>query len=493
MLALAVRNVLRHTSHSLLLAALFALAAFLFISGNSLLSHSNRMLREVFVKNITSDLVLAAESEESLSIFGANTPAIGELIPIPILKHKDELAEAAEALPEVQGVSPLVSGAAVMDLAGRRSTVPVFGIEPESYFSLLEGLEVSAGRALRPGERGVMLSASHIARIERQSGNTVELGDEVMLTTGQDRRFRIRAAPLVGVFRYPVSMDYVDEIVLADAATVRALNSIQTRVIDDTTEVEGPRSAADVDSLFGGEADSEEAGGSEADTSTDNAEAGGGITPEEVLERVGEGGGEEGAAAADGAGGTVAAGGSAHFLLLRGSDSSELRDIAAGYGAQVLSWRQAAGQAALLALLLQIIFNGGFVLFVIAVTLGATNIVLISTYRRTREIGTLRAIGIDDRELRTMFILEHLIIGVAGWLAGLAGSVILSAVVASQELSVDNQLIAMLLGGRVVRLPIDPASVALCLLVVLLVVGLAVLVPLSGVIRKPIVDAVRSE
>ena len=92
-----------------------------------------------------------------------------------------------------------------------------------------------------------------------------------------------------------------------------------------------------------------------------------------------------------------------------------------------------------------------------------------------------------------MFTLEHLAVALAGWLAGLAASVALSAAVSARSITADNQLISMLLGGGALRVPLDPVSVALCLLVVVLVVAVAVLLPLSGVIRKPIVEAVRGD
>lgn len=561
MLSLALRNVARHRAHSLLLAALFALAAFLFVAGNSLLAHSNRMLRELFVSTITGDLVIAADAETSMSVFGANTPAIGELIPIPVLKREGELAAALLELPAVEAATPLVSAVAVMDAGGTRSPVPVFGVEGDGYFGLLDGIEVTRGRRIAAGERGVMLTESRLSRIEHERGSELPLGSEVLLSTVQDRSFRIRAAPLVGVFRYPVSTDYVDEIAIVDAQTVRALSRIQVRAAPADGGPEdggapGPRNAAEVDELFGaadtpGAADNP--GAADTPGAADNpgaapgtpgaapaaegagdtpgaapaaegaadtpGAAGGGITPEEVLDRVRGGAGDTPgpAAGTPGAAGNpeaadtpaaaragtpgaaernapgAGAAGSAHFLLLRGRDTEAVRETAARFGAQVLTWRQAAGQSALLARLLQIVFNGGFALFVIAVALGATNIVLISTYRRTREIGTMRAIGTDDRRLAGIFALEHLLIAGAGWAAGVAATTGLSAVIAGREITVGNRLIAMLLGGEVLRLPVDLLSVVLCLALVMLVVAAAVLLPLSGIIRKPIIAAVRGE
>jgi ABC-type lipoprotein release transport system permease subunit len=441
-----------------------------------MLVHSNRVLRRLFVGTITGDLVLAPQSEESLSIFGPTTPAIGEFIPIPLLRQKDKLSDAVLGLPEVEKVTPLVTGIALMDVNSRRRTVPVFGIEPNTYFSVLDDIEITGGRALKNNERGVMLTESHLNRITRKTGSPVEFGDEILFTSGAGMRFRIRGVPLVGVFRYPVSMEYVDQIALLDGETLRALNSIQHRIVTSLPEdgkTAGPDSAADVDSLFDGV--------SAAETDEQSEDGPDGITADDVLDRVRTDRGDE----------EEPADGSAHFLLVRGADSEELHALADRFGAEVLSWRQAAGQSALLALLLQILFNGGFTLFVLAIALGSVNIIFISTYRRMREIGTLRAIGTEDRLVLRIFVAEHAFIGLIGWLAGLIAAVGFSALLAARRITVDNRLIAMLLGGQRITLPLDTGTIFVCLAVVICLVGVTVSIPLSRAMRQPIVRSIR--
>ncbi|TVR05614.1 MAG: FtsX-like permease family protein [Spirochaetaceae bacterium] len=492
MLSLALRNVVRHGRHTALLAALFALASLLFIAGNSLLTHANRTLRTLFVHTITGDFVVAAPSDVPTSLFGATTPSIGELITLPLLSRLPLLTAELGALPEVERVTPLVSGAAVLDLPGRRLTVPIFGIEPAGYFAALPGIEVVAGRALQPGESGIMLTERLVRRIEAETGRAVNLGDELLLTAAQGQRFRIRSAALVGLFRYPVSMDFSDEIALVDAATVLALNEIQRFTPETNADaggaagaLSGPTTIADVDDLFADVGISDDAVG-EAN----------GLTVDDVLARV-MGPVPRPTSGDEPVGTSVLAPADApipvdaHFLLVRGRVTPAVRDRVATLGGEILSWRQAAGQTALLALLLLIAFNGGFVIFLLAVSLAAANIVLISTYRRTREIATLRAVGAELPLVRRIFVLEHAVIGAAGWLLGLGGTVVLSLLLAHREILVGNRLVATVIGGHRLRLPVDAGTVALCLLVVTAIAAGAVAVPLRQVIRKPIVEAIR--
>ncbi|MFW5807041.1 MAG: ABC transporter permease [Spirochaetota bacterium] len=477
MVSIALRNLRRHAGHTILLACLTALSSFLFISGNSFLGYTNRTLRELFIRSITGDFALAARSDQSLSVFGANTPAIGELVPIPTLPQSREITQRIRELSEVKAVTPLVSGFAVMDGIGRRHSIPLFGIEPTSYFSVVDDITLVRGRRLDAGERGIMLTESHLERLEAQEGASVEMGHEVLLTTGRDTRFRIRGVPLVGVFRYPVSLGPVEDVGIVDATTLRALNSIQVRMTEPSSDETGPRNAAELDSLFGEDAESAEPSASDA---TAEAEDGAGISADDVLDRVRR---------TDT--GRSFEGGPAHFLLVRGEETATLRAIAAEGGAEILSWRQAAGQSALLARLLQLLFNGGYVLFVLAVTLGATNIVLISTNRRAREIGTLRALGTEDGTIRRLFLLEYGTVSATGWALGLSGALVLSRSLSTLEFTVDNQLLTMLLGGSTLTFPVSLPGGILALALSLIISAVAVLFPLRRIMRRPIVEAIR--
>lgn len=62
---------------------------------------------------------------------------------------------------------------------------------------------------------------------------------------------------------------------------------------------------------------------------------------------------------------------------------------------------------------------GGLALFV--ASLGIVNTMIMAIYERTREIGTLKAIGASRGDIRTMFMLEAGLIGLMGGLVGIIG------------------------------------------------------------------------
>ncbi len=50
--------------------------------------------------------------------------------------------------------------------------------------------------------------------------------------------------------------------------------------------------------------------------------------------------------------------------------------------------------------------------------IGVLNLLLMAVYERTREIGLLGAIGMKPRQIRTLFIIEGILLGFLGAIAG---------------------------------------------------------------------------
>lgn len=93
---------------------------------------------------------------------------------------------------------------------------------------------------------------------------------------------------------------------------------------------------------------------------------------------------------------------------------------------RVETWQQlSADFAALMATKRK---GGAMILFFIVVIalVGIINTLLMSVYEKRQEIGTLMALGMDNTEVRNIFLFEGLIIGLAGSIIGMAAGALIN-------------------------------------------------------------------
>jgi len=115
------------------------------------------------------------------------------------------------------------------------------------------------------------------------------------------------------------------------------------------------------------------------------------------------------------------------------------------------------------------------VLFVV-IMVGITNTYRMIVYERTREIGTLRALGMQRPSIRNLFLLEAVFLGVAGILVGFFAGVVVLVVLSWIDLSAWKDF-NILLKDNHLKLTIDLASFAFDLVVVTGLTALAALFP----------------
>jgi putative ABC transport system permease protein len=194
----------------------------------------------------------------------------------------------------------------------------------------------------------------------------------------------------------------------------------------------------------------------------------------------------------------VLVGGDWNFIILRlergaaaGKVIDSLNKKINSLGAVAVNWRIAAGNSAILLFLIQALFNGGIFLMSTAGIIAAVNILLISVFKRTSEIGTLRAIGAGDGYIRILILGENLTLScVAGCLGVLAGVWCIHAANRA-GLTIANELIASLLGGPVLRLYIIPPVAAASFGVALFLGAASSVFPVETAVRIDPVVAVR--
>ena len=111
------------------------------------------------------------------------------------------------------------------------------------------------------------------------------------------------------------------------------------------------------------------------------------------------------------------------------------------------------------------------VLFLI-IMVGILNTFRMTMYERIREIGTMRAIGMQQPQVRNMFLLEALFLALGGTVVGLALAALAMGVISLFDLGVNSPLFILLRNGHLsFRVPLLQAVRNLAIIAVLTLVA----------------------
>ncbi|GBU26625.1 hypothetical protein R84B8_00135 [Treponema sp. R8-4-B8] len=482
---LAIRNIIRNKKNNIIIILLIAIITFIFFIGNSVIGMIERGIRQAYIESLTGDVVLEKTSDITMNLFSANTPAISEYFNIPVLPAYNLVMETISAEPKIDRITSQVSGKAYLDLMNVREPVLLCGIDAKSYFSLFPGIILKEGRLLGTGEYGAMITEERAQRIEMYSGQRPYIGAPLLLTSGGAMGFKIREVPLVGIYKYKNPGQFMNEIIIIDPQTVRVLNSIQVAgsyskdgyINVDTGKGSTSLLTVDPDDIFG-----------EAFAANNEPEEG--EFSAEVLENY----------LRDSKTETVQeTGGDWNFIILRlkkgvsaGAFISSINKKIQQYGITAVNWRIAAGNSAILSLLIQVLFNSGIFLVCVAGVITVINILLITVFRRTREIGTLRAIGASDTYIRSLVFSENLIIALIAAFTGLLCGILFLFWINSLSINISNELIVSLLGGQVLKLEVIPQIAVVSFFMAVLFSLAASFYPVEVTVRiEPIVAVQR--
>jgi putative ABC transport system permease protein len=478
---LVLRNIAGNKKNSAIVALLIAVITFLFFIGNSVIGKSDLGLRRAFVQSLTGDVVLEAKADVTMNLFGANTPIIDTFFTIPPLPAYDAVMDIVRAQEGIAGLTSQVSGKAYLDLLEVREPVLLCGIDADSYFPLFQGINIEEGRFLASGEYGAMITVERAKRIEAQSGQYPRIGIPLLLTSGGEVGFKIREVPLVGTFSYANPGQFMNEIVIIDPQTVRVLNSIQVASAQDVELGEDALALlnANTDDIF-----------SDIFTVHENETAMEEFSADKLKSFLTENKTEEN---------VNLSGGDWNFIILKLEKNKNARSFISSlnkklkpFGVTAVDWRIAAGTSAILLLLIQALFNIGVFLVCVAGIITVINILLIGVFRRTREIGTLRAIGASDMYIASLVLQENLVLTAFAGAAGILGGVLFIKWINSLSMIIPNELIASLLGGDVLNLGLIP-SIAVMAFILAVTLGIVVSIyPINITVRVEPMEAVRN-
>jgi ABC-type lipoprotein release transport system permease subunit len=503
---LAVRNIIRNKKNSIIIMLLIGVITALFFIGNSLFTRSNSALRQSYVDNLTGDIIIEKKTDVTMNLFGANTPIIEDFFSIPVLSSYNDIIQKLKDFPEIQAYTNQVSVQCYMDVFNLRSGVLLCGVDAATYFDLFPGIKLLEGRFLNAGEYGAMITRGRADEIEKSSGKKLEIGTPLLFTSAGELGFKIRELPLVGIFSYTAKGRFMNEIIIIDVQTARTLAEIQVATSDveaGDAQLSLLDSDLSIDEIFTSDFFAEEAPSNSADSiyeKYENTSPPVGAPTGDLESALNsffnsdENSGENSGGVDD-----FSSGGDWNFIILKlkngissGRVIKELNKMLQAFGAVALNWRFAAGGSAILILLIQALFNIGAALVGLAGVIAIINIMLIAVFRRTREIGSLRAIGASDFYIRSMILCENGVIGILAGFTGVIAGIIILYAVNNMHIPLNNELIAGLLGGDILEIDFSPFTVLLSFAAALVLSVCASIYPIETAVKIQPVAAMRN-
>ncbi|HYX19974.1 MAG TPA: FtsX-like permease family protein [Thermoanaerobaculia bacterium] len=160
---------------------------------------------------------------------------------------------------------------------------------------------------------------------------------------------------------------------------------------------------------------------------------------------------------------------------------------AAGYPIVVRHWRELATFYEQVKLLYIGIFGFVGAVLVVIVILSAAIVMTMAVTERTREIGTLRAIGTRPAGIRTMFLAEGVVIALAGCVAGTILALVVRAALNASGIMLPPPPGAT--HGMPINVKLYPLAYGAGVLAMVLTMAIASYFPARRAARLPIVEA----
>ena len=446
----ALRNVVSRKS-SLVIVLFIAFSISLLCLSNAVFDGTDAGLERTFINSFTGDIVIRPRSNMSLSLFGDDTPIMGEFSDIPSLIPYRDVSDFVSGLDDVEAILPQVSGFAAIKGGGHsRSWLNFFGVEAEEYVPQMSGIKLTAGDVYRKGEPGLMLSRGAVNSLKRSLDLTEDpaIGEKFQVLTSNGATINVRLVTLTGIYEYTVENATMNKIALISPDVLRDLLDLSSITADEDIDPN------DMD-LLNGSFDSIEDLFSDADDTF-------GVEAEE--QDFGKDSAPEESAQSES---TVWS-----YLVIKLKNSSRTRTVIRklnqvfnqrDWPVQAANWRTAAGGNVAMVFFLRLVMNVGIILILLTGFIVVANTLMISSLSRMTETGTLRAIGAKRGFVMLQFFWETALLTLtAGILGCLVGSALCLAVnMAGIELH--NSLLVQLFGGNALRCTLLPTNITLCM------------------------------
>jgi ABC-type lipoprotein release transport system permease subunit len=442
---------------------------FILFFANSIFLGTNDGMERTFVGSFTGDAVISSENNSSVSLFGNELPIVSNLETIHPLYSHQQIKEKLENVLEIESMTSIVSVQSLMTIDNVNNPVALFGIDPETYFTVCTDIKRLNGDLSQLGESGVFLNAVLADQMETKIQRPLIIGEEIKFTVSTGSSFRIRTAPFLGIQEYSGATEALDLVVLADLTIVRSLADYTLGFTfgKDSPDLSGKSNDDfNFDDLFSENLD---------------------VTENEAEEFSFENFEHDLADKKDRDSLLLTDNGAWSFILIKAFDDQrsvmlkKVNRILKGsqQGAVLLTWKQAAGSTALILFAIQSLFYLGLGFLGVGAVLVIMNALVFSVLERAGEIGTMRSLGASPGFIRSIFMIESLIITLGGAILGIILGIISIYLVQVSDMKLSNPLLISLFGGSELNPLITVKSIFVHLALAICIGSLAWIYPVS--------------
>lgn len=479
-LRIAIRNLLRHPIKTGLIGSLIAAGVGFLFCANAVFEGTSRGLETSFIGSLTGDFVVGARTEETFGLFGSEVPIVSEYESIPAIGAFKDVSDILDSEAKVRSWTPIVSAAAQVNIGGYITNSPIFGVDVASYFTFCSDLVVEEGNitALRNG--GVFLNSTLAKITETAIGRPLVPGEPIIFSMFKNGSFRARRGIFAGVYRYPAPTEVLDRVVLADPTIVRSLcdYTMGYTEVSKNSAAESPvAELKNLDDLFSEAEDISTT--QKKELSLSDVEATLADTAKRDMFVMTN--------AADWSFVLVRAYPQANAEVARRALDRKLQRNR--METRVMDWRTAAGSSALMLFAVRGAFNVGVGFLILGATLIVMNALVISVLERTNEIGSMRALGASRGFIRSLFVLETMLLTIISAAVGIALGSVAALVLARNGIPLTNPLLVSLFGGTVVRPVVEAKALLIHLIGTAIIGSLAWIYPVSIALKIEPVSA----
>lgn len=414
MITIALRNLTQHRSKTLIIGLLIALSTFLSFVGNAVLGSASQVMKRVFTEQFTGDLMVVP-SRLNGGIFGGTQEDVNGPPILPTMPDFDKVYDVVARHEGVARITSQLSSYALFNFGDAGTSFGLlFGIEPGSYWSAFDAVELTQGRRLQPGETGVvMLHESILKLIEDQADVRLKLGDTFQLNNFGEAGFKVREVKLVGIFHFRNANNRSFEFMQPGFVDVQTLRALTGKAVTTAADLQLRQDSQallgdDTSGFFDGETATAAPNGTPVDLA--------GLS-RAVADK---------SAAVDAA---SAREGTWNFQLVKLKPGLDDKAAAASLNAEfqrqnlpvkAQTWVSSASPDSQFFYLVSVALNVAILLLAVVSVFVIMNTLVVSVMERTSEIGTMRALGAQKGLIRGLFITETLLITAAAGLVGLA-------------------------------------------------------------------------